>query len=190
MTEDKRDTAKPDYDLSRAITEARVMERWGREILAKLPNPIPLRITPFSPAYTEHLMTGTNVSYMVSEWNPFHPSQNRIYYVPGATAHLTEGQIKASIAHEIGHIIFKHPELGPEENAQWIEYEADAFATRLGFGPDLISSMEEWFPVHNDIETNSHPSRSNRIKAIQEILQHVEIPAMSAHTGAWPEYLK
>ncbi len=178
MTDDKRVTAQPDYHLGRAIIEARVMQGWADEIIGLLPYPIPMDVAPFSPDYTENeVMRGANISYMISEWNPFYPSQNRIYYVPGTTAHLTKGQIKASIAHEIGHIVLKHPELSPEADGKWMEYEADAFATKLGFGPDLISSMEEWFPPSNDTESNSHPSRSNRIQAIQELLQNAPVPA-------------
>jgi Zn-dependent protease with chaperone function len=103
----------------------------------------------------------------------------------GADEYFTPTALRGILAHEMGHLVLKHPQEKLSVNwadnpttSRMMEYEADAYAASIGYGPQLIEALQTRFDeVEADPETKglgskdspTHPALSKRIKRLHEL---------------------
>lgn len=101
-------------------------------------------------------------------------------YMPRVTEVISPEGIKASIAHEVGHVALGHCEndmpaasvLGM--NNQVREYQADRWAAERGYGPALLEIMA-MFVSNEGGPFSTHPAKADRIAALKETIESLSL---------------
>lgn len=123
--------------------------------------------------------TGIKQPVKVRYLNPFEGDECNAAAANLGEIHITYGfrkcfdrdQLKAIIAHELGHIA--HNDWERDDNGidpMAAEREADDFAGEHGFAKDSIRALSKLSPYYNEA-SESHPIVSERIKNLQRFLQ-------------------